>query len=38
MYGFSPTEEVTHTIWGRELTEERWDILLFDPDEEVEMV
>ncbi len=38
MYGFSPTEEVTHTIWGRELTEERWDILLFDPDEEMEMV
>jgi len=38
MYGFSPTEEVAHTIWGRELTEERWDILLFDPDEEVEMV
>lgn len=38
MYGFSPTEETTHRIWGRELTEERWDILLFDPDEEVEMV
>ncbi len=38
MYGFSPTEEAKHVVWGREITEERWDILLFDPDDEVEMV
>ncbi|MDK2958968.1 MAG: hypothetical protein PWP47_1012 [Synergistaceae bacterium] len=34
LYGFSPTEEVNHTIWGREITEERWDYLLVDPEEE----
>ncbi len=34
MYGFSPTEEAKHVIWGREITEERWDYLLFDPEEE----
>ncbi|TDY60155.1 MarR family transcriptional regulator with acetyltransferase activity [Aminivibrio pyruvatiphilus] len=34
LYGFSPTEEVKHEIWGREITEERWDYLLFDPEEE----
>jgi GNAT superfamily N-acetyltransferase len=25
-YGFAPTEQKTHFIWGRELTEERWDL------------
>ena len=34
LFGFSPTEEVSHQIWGKDLTEERWDILLFDPDED----
>jgi DNA-binding MarR family transcriptional regulator/N-acetylglutamate synthase-like GNAT family acetyltransferase len=34
LYGFSPTEEMKHDIWGREITEERWDYLLFDPEEE----
>lgn len=34
LYGFSPTEEMKHEIWGKEITEERWDYLLFDPEEE----
>ena len=34
LYGFSPTEEVKHRIWGQNIVEERWDILLVDPDEE----
>ena len=34
LYGFSPTEEVKHTRWGQKIVEERWDILLVDPDEE----
>ncbi len=34
LYGFSPTEEVKHKIWGKDIVEERWDILLVDPDEE----
>lgn len=35
LYGFSPTEEKRHTIWGKEIVEERWDYLLFDPEEEI---
>jgi len=35
LYGFSPTEEVRHEIWGREISEERWDFLLVDPEEDL---
>lgn len=34
LYGFSPTEEVSRTAWGKDIVEERWDILLVDPDDE----
>ena len=34
LYGFSPTEEASHEVWGRNLTEERWDMLLFDTEAE----
>lgn len=29
-YGFELTEEKKHIIWGKELTEERWDLNIYD--------